>query len=119
MKREWFSRIIQVAVISLAIAAVCQELEKPEEERKWHGIIAGFIPYDFRPPTIKRLKEAYWNPEYSHIFTPEAFGVGWAINFYSLLEKLRLMGQAYASEEDFLMPTKEIKDLLSQQSATD
>ena len=111
MGREWIIRLIQAAAITVTIAAVCQELEKPKEERHWHGKI-GFIPYDFRMPTIERLKESYWNPANSRIFTPEALGIGWAINFYALLEKLRMIGESYASEEDFLMPTKSLKEVL-------
>ena len=111
MNTKWFSRLIQVTVMALAMAAVCQELEKPKEERKWHGTIAGFVPYDFRIPTIEKFKEAYWNPYESRIFSPEVFGIGWAINFYALLERLRLIGQD-VSEEDFLMPSERIKDLL-------
>ena len=112
MESRWFTRLIQVVVISLTMAAICQELEKPKEERHWHGRIACFVPYDFRRPTVERLKEAYWNPYDSRIFTPEAFGVGWAINFYALLERLSFIRQASISEEDFLMPTQKIKDLL-------
>jgi hypothetical protein len=113
MGREWFIRLIQAVAITVTIAAVCQELEKPKEERQWHGKI-GFIPYDFRLPTIARLKESYWNPDNSRIFTPEVFGIGWAINFFALLEKLRLIGESYASEEDFLMPTQSLKKVLEQ-----
>ena len=111
MSREWLFRLIQAAAITITIAAVCQELEKPKEERHWHGKL-GFIPYDFRLPTIERLKQTYWNPEDSRIFTPEIFGIGWAINFYTLLEKLRIIGESYASEEDFLMPTESLKRVL-------
>ena len=117
MDRGWFGRLLQVAVISLTMAAVLQELEKPKEDRRWHGKI-GFAPYDFRLPTLIRLKESYWNPHDSRIFTPEAFGVGWAINFFSLLERLRLIGESYDTEEDFLMPSQSIKDLLAQPPAT-
>jgi hypothetical protein len=112
MKGKWFARLIQVTVMALALAAVCQELEKPKEERKWHGTIAKFIPYDFRPPTWEKFREAYWNPYESRIFTPEVFGIGWAINFYALLEKLRLIGQAI-SEENFLMPGQQMKKVLT------
>jgi hypothetical protein len=111
MSREWLFRLIQATVITITIAAVCQELEKPKEERHWHGKL-GFIPYDFRLPTIERLKETYWNPDDSRIFTPEVFGIGWAINFYTLLEKLRIIGESYASEEDFLMPTQSLRRVL-------
>ena len=119
MNSKWFARILQATVVALTMAAICQELEKPKEERQWHGKIAGFIPYDFRLPTIERFKESYWNPHDSRIFTREVFGIGWAINFYALLERLRLIGEAHASEEDFLMPTQAIKDLLAHPPATD
>lgn len=111
MSREWFIRLVQAAAITITIAAVCQELEKPKEERHWHGKL-GFIPYDFRLPTVERFKDSYWNRDSSRIFTSEAFGIGWAINFYALLEKLRLIGESYASEEDFLMPTPTLRKVL-------
>ena len=119
MKNEWFTSLIQVTAITLTIAAVCQELEKPKEERVWHGKLADLIPYDFRLPTIERVKESFWNPYNSSIFTREAFGVGWAINLYALLERLSLMGQSTISEEDFMMPTQTMKELLAQPPETD
>ena len=112
MNTKYFTRMLQAAAITLALVAVCQEIEKPEEERTWHGTIAGFIPYDFRIPTIERFKERFWNSFENHIITPEVFGVGWAINFHALLENMRLIGQEDVSEEDFLMPTQSIKELL-------
>jgi len=111
MNSKWFIRIIQATAITLSLTAVCQELEKPKEDRKWYGTVAGFIPYDFRLPTTEKLKEAYWNPFEKRVFTPEVFGVGWAVNFYTLLERLRLIGRGI-SEENFLMPTKSIKEAL-------
>jgi len=116
--REWIIRLVEAAAITITIAAVCQELEKPKEERRWHGKV-GLIPYDFRLPTIERLKESYWNPDDSRIFTQEAIGIGWAINFYTLLEKMRLIGESYASEEDFLMPTKSLKKVLEHRPVMD
>jgi len=118
MNGKWFKRLIQATAITLTLAAVCQELEKPKEERKWHGAIAGFIPYDFRLPTGEKFKEAYWNPYESQIFTPEVFGIGWAINFYALLERLRLIGQA-VTEESFLMPGKHMKEVLKHHPAAE
>lgn len=44
-----------------------------------HGKILR-IPYEFRPPTLSRIKERIWNPNDPRIFTPHIFGVGWAIN---------------------------------------
>ena len=117
MSKEWFVRLIQATVITITLAAVCQELEKPKEERQWHGKV-GLIPYDFRLPTIERFKESYWNPDDSRIFTSEVFGVGWAINFYALMEKLRIIGESYVSEEDFLMPTPSLKKVLEDRPMT-
>ena len=111
MNTKCFTRMIQATAITLILLAVCQEIEKPKEERKWHGTVAGLIPYDFRLPTMEKFREAYWNPYESRIFTPEVFGVGWAINFYALLERLSLFRQGI-SEEDFLMPGPHMKEVL-------
>jgi len=32
------------------------------------------IPYDFRRPTWKRIKERCWNPKDKRIFVPKVFG---------------------------------------------
>jgi len=117
MDSKWLTRLLQVTAFSLALAAVCQEMEKPPEARKWHGKVAGFIPYDFRLPTVERLQESYWNPYQSRVFTPEVFGIGWAINFYAVLEYLRVI-RVSASEENFLMPNKSIKEVLKQAQET-
>ena len=107
----WFTRIIQVTAITITLIAVCQELEKPQEERKWYGIVAGICPYDFRMPTIDRIKNAYWNPDDERIFTPPVFGIGWAINFCSLLESMRIL-EPDVSEESFLMPSSAMKEAM-------
>lgn len=108
MDSRWLIRMLQVTVVALTLAAVFQELEKPKEERKWCGKVAGVFPYDFRIPTIQRLKESYWNPYESRVFTPPVFGLGWAINLCALLENLRIIEED-VSEESFLMPTESMK----------
>jgi len=115
MENKWLGRLAQVAMVAITLSAVFQELEKAEDERAWHGKV-GFVPYDFRLPTMERLRAAYWNPEGSRIFTPEVFGVGWAINFFALLEKMRIITEPPVTEEDFLMPTQKMKDLLAHRS---
>ncbi len=112
MNTKFLNRLLQVTVITLSMIAVCQELEKPKEKRLWHGKVAGFVPYDLRQPTMERIRETYWNAYDSRILVPEAFGIGWAINFYALLERLRLIGQDL-SEEDFLMPGEHMKEVLT------
>ena len=86
MKR--FRRFMMGISMGLISAAIYQELQKPPEERTWHGRVAGFVPYDFRMPNLDRLREAYWNPDEPRLFTDRVLGVGWAINFYSLQQVL-------------------------------
>lgn len=72
--------MVKLAVIGLTLTAISKEMAKPEAERTWTGRVAG-VPYDFRPPTWDRLREAYWNPEEESILTDRPFGLGWAVNF--------------------------------------
>lgn len=81
-------RLLRAAVLFLTLAAVAQELNKPESERHWHGRVAG-VPYDFRFPTLKRFRDAYWNPNDDRLFTDRVVGIGWAINFAQLLPRLQ------------------------------
>jgi len=84
--------------MGLIATAVYQELQKPPEERTWHGQVGGLVPYDFRPPTLERVREAYWNPDEPRIFTNRVLGLGWAINLYSLLQVLsELMARLQAA----------------------
>lgn len=57
-----------------------KELKLPPQERTWNGVVAGFVPYDFRVPTLKRVKERVWDPEGEHLLSPHVFGVGWTVN---------------------------------------
>jgi uncharacterized protein DUF5808 len=81
-------RLLRAAILFLTLAAVAQELNKPESERQWHGRIAG-VPYDFRFPTPKRFRDAYWNPDDPRIFTDKVVGLGWAVNFARLIPGLQ------------------------------
>lgn len=87
-KRGGLQRLLTTVATALFVAAVVRELRTPAEERTWHGQI-GFVPYDLRPPTPARLKAAWWNPDDQRLFTPRAFGVGWALN----LARVRAMVQ--------------------------
>jgi hypothetical protein len=86
-------RLVRFTVFGLVVAAVATELVKPEAERTWHGKVFGAVPYDFRPPTWKRIREAYWNPESDRLLSDRVFGVGWAVNLY---RAKTLMEQAYS-----------------------
>ncbi len=81
-------RLLRAAIFFLTLAAVAQELNKPENQRTWHGRIAG-VPYDFRFPTLKRFRDAYWNPDDERIFTDKVVGIGWAVNFSQVVARLK------------------------------
>lgn len=88
-------RLLRAAIFFLTLAAVAQELNKPEGERSWHGRVAG-VPYDFRFPTLRRFRDAYWNPNDERIFTDRVVGIGWAVNFAQLLPKLQRWYRRFA-----------------------
>ena len=73
----------KLALAVIGVVAIIQELRKPSDERAWHGKVADFVPYDFRMPTIERLRSTYWNPEGS-VISGKVFGVGWALNLGAL-----------------------------------
>ena len=73
-------RLLGMAAVAAAAAAVTKELRRPAEERTWHGEVAGFVPYDFRRPTIDRARERIWAPADPHVLMPQVFGVGWTVN---------------------------------------
>ena len=82
-------RLIRLISLGLAVTAVVKELRTPAEERVWHGLVIGFVPYDFRMPTVARVKERMWDPESSHVINPRVFGVGWTVNVGKLVAVAR------------------------------
>jgi hypothetical protein len=43
------------------------------------GMFLG-VPYDWRRPTVARLKSRWWNPADTRLFTPKTYGWGFDIN---------------------------------------
>ncbi len=76
--------IFSIVFLIYVVIAITQQLQRPPEERTWYGKIAG-IPYDFRLPTVERIRAALWNKDTSQIFLPQAFGIGWSINMYPII----------------------------------
>lgn len=77
--------------------AVYQELRKPATERTWHGKVLGFVPYDFRMPDLRRLRDAYWDPSTDRVFSEHVFGVGWAVNIPVAIRRLNAGATQYLS----------------------
>ena len=67
--------------LGLVVAAVIQELRKAPDDREWHGVLFGFVPYDLRRPSSARLRATLWSPDDPRLVVPRAFGVGWTLNF--------------------------------------
>jgi len=78
-KRKPFTTLsIGVAAV-LVTASIGRELSRPPAERTWQGHVAG-VPYDWRPPTLERLRSTWWSPDDTKVLKPTAFGVGWDVN---------------------------------------
>lgn len=78
-RRPKLRTIWRLILAAIGVIAVVKELQKPPEERTWHGKVGDFVPYEFRLPTIERVKSTYWNPEGPYL-NSKVFGVGWAFN---------------------------------------
>ena len=89
-------RLIRTLAWTAFAAAIYQELRKPPEARTWNGKVAGIVPYDFRIPTIDRLRGAYWAPDDDRVFSERVFGVGWAVNIPVAARKVSEIVSQYA-----------------------
>jgi Family of unknown function (DUF5808) len=76
--------LVGIGLATLVGLAIREQLQMPPEERTWHGTLFN-IPYDFRRPTIERLRNSFWNKDTARVLVPHAFGMGWSINFYPLI----------------------------------
>jgi len=45
------------------------------------------MPFDWRRPTVARVKSRLWNRRSSKLFVPKAFGWGYDINFARLFRR--------------------------------
>ncbi|MEA2505868.1 MAG: hypothetical protein QOH48_486 [Actinomycetota bacterium] len=85
------SGILRVAAVGLAAIAIVREIRKSSSDREWKGTV-GPVPYDFRIPTPKRIRERYWNPDDDRVLVPQLFGVGWTINVGRVVRLVRSRG---------------------------
>lgn len=88
-KSKSVGAVIRLVALGLAVAALVKELRQPAEERTWNGVVAGFVPYDFRPPTLQRLRDRMWNPGSEKVISPRVFGVGWTVNVGRVVALIR------------------------------
>jgi hypothetical protein len=76
--------LVTLVVGVLVATALAQELRLPPARRTWHGRVYRYIPYDFRPPTLSRLRGSLWDPKNPSLFTDKPLGIGWNINLARL-----------------------------------
>jgi hypothetical protein len=48
------------------------------------------VPYDWRRPTVARVKSRWWNRKDRRLFTPKSYGWGYDVNFYEVARRLGL-----------------------------
>lgn len=80
--------LLRTATIAAFAGAIYTELRKEPDQRTWHGKLLGVVPYDFRMPTMERIRQAYWNPRSPKVVNDRPLGVGWAINIPTALRRL-------------------------------
>jgi hypothetical protein len=87
-RRHGVRNVVRIVSFGLLVASVVKELRTPAEERRWHGVVAGFVPYDLRRPTFARIRERMWDPQ-GRLLSPRAFGVGWTLNAGRVVQLVR------------------------------
>jgi hypothetical protein len=88
MTWSWIRRGLLLLLLAAIAQALTEQLRRPSDERTWEGKVAGVVPYDFRPPTPARIKQALWAPEEAFI-TPHSFGVGWSVNLGRIVYEVK------------------------------
>jgi hypothetical protein len=96
-----FKRLVFLATMAVAAAALYEQLKRPPEDRSWRGTVLG-VPYDFRPPSLSRFMDAWWNPDSDRLFQPRDFGVGWAVNLHRVYRMVRDRNRQEQSEDSKL-----------------
>ena len=76
--------LFRTLVTAFTVAAVVYAVRT----RQPAGRLIG-VPYDFRFPTLDRLKQRMWNSQDRSLITPQVFGIGWGVNAYELVRRLR------------------------------
>lgn len=87
---RWRNRVIAFVGALLTVLAVLDQVGRRPEDRDWHGRALG-VPYDFRLPTVERLRARFWNPDDERIIVPQVVGIGWTINVYQLKRRAQLL----------------------------
>ena len=78
--RFWFGHVFSCGSESFLGCAACPG--RPGRRPKMCG-----VPYDWRRPTVARVKSRMWNHDDPRLFTPKSFGWGWDVNLARLFRR--------------------------------
>jgi len=87
LEEERVKRVVRVLWVALIGAAARDAVRTGRR----HGELFGFVPYDFRLPTVDRARARTWNPDSPRLLTPVTFGVGWSVNLGRLARLAHLV----------------------------
>jgi len=87
----------QITWRTIATAFTVATLVYAIKTRQSHGRFL-MVPYEFRVPTVQRIRDRWWNPDDGRIFTPPVFDVGWSLNVYQVVRRLRGEGSETPQE---------------------
>ena len=76
----------RTAVIIFTIAAAVHAYRTKQSHGRYYN-----VPFEFRIPTIERAKKRVWNTSDRRLFTPNIFGVGWALNLHEAARRLNII----------------------------
>lgn len=99
---------VRTLLVAFTVAVVVYAVRSGRPEGRFLG-----VPYDFRVPTVDRIRRRWWNRDDARIFMPCAFGVGWAVNLIRLAEKFRVDNAVRADAEagESILPVSKDIDL--------
>jgi|UniRef100_A0A7C1JUN2 hypothetical protein len=80
-------RLAKWIALGLIGAALYDQLRRAPAERTWMGQI-GPVPYNFRIPSLERLRASLWNPDDPRLITPMPWGIGWSVNLAQAWRRL-------------------------------
>lgn len=81
------TRLAKIILTALVALALWDQIVRDPACRTWQGQVLG-IPYDFRRPTLAKLRNAFWSPTSERLLSP-VFGVGWTVNAGRVYQLLR------------------------------
>ncbi len=78
---------LKTAIFLFTVATVACSIRS----KKSHGRFLG-VPFDWRVPSLNKVRQKLWNPTDDRLFTPTTFGIGWVPNAHQLLQRLGYLG---------------------------